>query len=129
MNFGQRVAYQWGEEIGTGMNVLQDVRYALRMLRKNFGYTLVAVVALALGIGANSTVFVTINAMLLRPMPFRDLDRVVAVWTTIPSRHARRVSVSPADFREWREQNTAFERLAAGHGWDANLTGNGTPER
>src|ERR1041384_5766557 len=99
------------------------------MLRKNFGYTRVAVFALALGIGANSTVCVTINAMLLRPMPFRDLDRVVAVWTTIPSRHARRVSVSPADFREWREQNTAFERLAAGHGWDANLTGNGTPER
>jgi putative ABC transport system permease protein len=99
------------------------------MLRKNSGYSLVAVIALALGIGANSTVFVTVNAMLLRPMPFRDLDRVVAVWTTVPARHVRRSSVSPADYREWREQNTVFTHLAAGHAWDANLTGNGLPER
>lgn len=111
------------------MNFLQDVRYALRMLRKHPGYSLVAVIALALGIGANSTVFVTVNAMLLRPMPFRDLDRVVAVWTTVPARHVRRSSVSPADFREWREQNTVFTQLATGHGWDANLTGTGLPER
>lgn len=111
------------------MNVLQDVRYALRMLRKNHGYTLVAVIALALGIGANSTIFITVNAMLLRPLPFHDLDRVVSVWGTMPALNERRISVSPADFREWREQNNAFEGLAAGHGWDANLTGSGLPER
>lgn len=110
-------------------NLLQDCRYAVRTLRKSPGFTLVALLALALGIGATSTVFITVNAMLLRPFPFRDLNRIVAVWTTIPARQARRVSVAPADFRDWHEQNTAFDGLAAGHGWDANLTGSGLPER
>lgn len=99
------------------------------MMRKNPGYALVAILALAIGIGANSTVFVTVNAMLLRPLPFRDLDRVVAVWTTVPAQHEDHVSVTPADFHSWREQATAFDGIAAGHGWNANLTGKGLPER
>ena len=110
-------------------NLLQDIRYALRTLRKNPGYSLVAILALALGIGANSHVFVTVNAMLLRPFPFRDLDRVVAIWTTVPAQHASRVSVTPYDFRQWRAQASDFENIAASHGWDANLTGAGLPER
>jgi putative ABC transport system permease protein len=110
-------------------NLLHDIRYALRTLRKSPAFVLVAVVALALGIGANSTIFITVNAMLLRPIAVRDLDRVVAVWGTLPSQHARRLSASPADFRDWGEQNEVFERIAAGHGWDANLTGSGLPER
>ena len=107
----------------------QDVRHAFRMMRKNPGYTLVAILALAIGIGANSAEFVGVNAMLLRPLPFKNLDKVVAVWTTMAATHDDRVSVTPADFRAWHEQATAFEGLAAGHGWDANLTGNGLPER
>jgi putative ABC transport system permease protein len=110
-------------------DLFQDLRYAVRTLRKNLAFTLVALLALALGIGANSTIFITVNAMLLRPLPFHDLGRVTAVWGTAPRQHEDRLSVSPADFRDWSEQSTSFEALAAGHGWDANLTGDGLPER
>ncbi|MGH9521128.1 MAG: ABC transporter permease [Terriglobales bacterium] len=107
----------------------QDVRYALRSLRKSPGYALVAILALAIGIGSNATIFVTVNAMLLRPLPFRDLDRIVFAWTTVPARGASRVSMTPANFAALRKQTTDFDALAARHGWDANLTGNGLPER
>lgn len=99
------------------------------MLRKNPGYALVAILALAIGIGANATIFVTVNAMLLRPLAFRDLNRIVFAWTTMPARGDFRVSMTPADFHAFRDQNSDFEALAAKHGWDANLTGNGLPER
>jgi putative ABC transport system permease protein len=108
---------------------LQDIRYALRTLRKNPGYALVAILALAVGIGANSTMFVSVNAMLLRPLPFRQLDRIVAIWTTVPARSEYHDSMTPADFRAFRDQSSAFEAVAAGHGWNANLTGSGLPER
>src|SRR5512146_3206502 len=109
-------------------DLFQDVRYAIRTLRHNLGFTLVAVLALALGIGAKSTIFITVNAMLLRPLPFPDLDRVVAVWGTAPAQHEERLSATPGDFHDWSEQSRSLD-LAAGHGWDANLTGNGLPER
>ena len=109
--------------------VLQDIRFGLRTLGQNPGLTGVAVLALALGIGANTVIFSSINAMLLRPFAFKDLDRAVAIWETVPKQDVNHMSASPADFRDWTEQSTGFEHLAASHGWDVNLTGSGLSER
>jgi putative ABC transport system permease protein len=108
---------------------LQDLRFGFRALAKNPALTAVAVLALALGIGANTVIFSSINAMLLRPFAFKDLDRAVDVWETIPKQDVNRMSAAPANFRDWAEQNTVFEFLAAVHGWDVNLTGSGLSER
>jgi putative ABC transport system permease protein len=107
----------------------QDVRYAARQLRKNIGFTAVAVITLALGIGSNTAIFSNVNALLLRPFGMPDLDRVVAIWETAPKQDATREKAAPANFRDWSEQSKSFENLAAVHGWDANLTGVGLAER
>jgi putative ABC transport system permease protein len=109
--------------------LLQDLRYGLRMLAKNPALTAAAVLAMALGIGANTVMFSSVNAVLLRPFAFQHLDRAVVVWETIPKQGADRISAAPANFREWREQNKTVDLLAAGHGWDVNLTGAGIAER
>jgi predicted permease len=109
--------------------LLQDVRYGLRMLAKSPGFTAIAVLTLALGIGANSTIFSSVNAMLLRPFAIQDLDRTVLIWETIPKQDFDHMGVAPANFRDWSEQAKGFELLAAGHNWDVNLTGTGIAER
>ena len=105
--------------------LIQDVKYGLRMLAKNPGYTGVAVLTLALGIGANTAIFSSINAMLLRPFSFQDLSRVVSVWETAPAQGLQHASAAPANFRDWTEQSRTLELLTAIHGWDSNLTGEG----
>jgi putative ABC transport system permease protein len=109
--------------------LFQDFVYGLRMLRKNPGVTVLAVIALALGIGANTAIFSNLNALVLRPFALPDLDRVVAVWETVPKQNATSVKAAPANFRDWMEQSASFDHLAAVHGWDANLTGDGVAER
>ncbi len=109
--------------------LLQDLRYGFRMLAKSPGVTAVAVLALALGIGSNTSIFTSVNALLLHPFPFEHLDRLVAVWETAPQQNEDHLSAAPANFRDWREQSHSFQELAAGHGWEVNLTGTGTPER
>ena len=108
--------------------LLQDVRYGLRMLRKAPGFTAVAVITLALGIGANTVTFSSVNAMLLRPFIFPHLDRVVAIWETAPKQSVQ-ANAAAGNFRDWQQQNHCFEYLAASHGWNANMTGVGAPER
>ncbi len=110
-------------------SLLQDLRYAIRMLRKSPGFTAVAVATLALGIGANTSMFSTVNAMLLHPFPFPHLDRIVAVWETVPKQNEQRLVVAPANFLDWDTQNKSFDQLAAMHGWNVNLTGSGVAER
>ena len=107
----------------------QDLKYGLRMLAKSPGFTAVAIVALALGIGANTVMFSSINAMLLRPFAFRDLDRAVDVWETVPSQNRQHLPAAPANFRDWEEQTKGIELLAAIRGWDVNLTGKDLAER
>src|SRR5271157_1577009 len=109
--------------------LIQDLIFGLRMLAKSPGITLVAVVALALGIGANTSIFTTVNAMLLHPFPFEHFERLVAVWETAPQQNEDHIAPAPANFRDWREQSHSFQELAAGHGWEVNLTGTGAAER
>jgi putative ABC transport system permease protein len=102
-------------------SLFQDVRYGWRMLLKKPGFTIVATLALALGIGANSAIFSIINATLLKPLPFDELDRIITVWEKAPGQGGERNSVSVANYLDWREQSNSFENLAIYMWWSANL--------
>jgi len=106
----------------------QDLRYGARMLMKNPGFTLVAVITLALGIGANTAIFSVVNRVLLFRLPYKDAGRLVMVWGSNPQQGADIDLVSPADLADWRTQNTMFEDLAATSDAQFNLTGMGEPE-
>src|SRR5262245_22685803 len=93
--------------------LIQDVRYALRTLARNPAFTAIAVIALALGIGANTAIFSVVNSILLRPLPFKAPDRLVMIWEKNIPRSRDRNVVSPANFLDWREQNKSFEQVAA----------------
>ncbi|MDQ3803874.1 MAG: ABC transporter permease [Acidobacteriota bacterium] len=107
----------------------QDLRYGLRTLLKNPGFTAVAVIALALGIGANSAIFSVVNAVLLRPLPYRDPDRLVMVWEENTKAGYPRDTPAAANYIDWRDQNQVFEGMAAIADVSFNLTGAGEPER
>ena len=106
---------------------LQDVRYGARVLAKHKAFTAVAVLTLALGIGANTAIFSVVNELLLRPMPYRDAERVVMLWEVTPGGR-RQNTTSRANFRAWREQGQSFESVAAFSDQRLNLTGAGEPE-
>ena len=114
---------------GTNMNPLHDLRFALRGWKKSPVTTAVLILALALGIGVNASSFVTVNAIILHPLPYPKLDRIVTVWEAPTGQSADREPVAPANFFDLREQSRSFEALAAYRPWDANLTGAGDPER
>jgi len=106
----------------------QDVRFALRMLRKNPVFTAVVVLTLTLGIGVNTAIFSVVNAVLLRPLPFRDPDRLVTLWQTNIAHNAELDAVSPANFLDWRDDSTAFDGMVAMNYWSFDYTGKGEPE-
>jgi len=106
--------------------LLQDLRYALRQLSKNPGFTAVAVLTLALGIGANSAIFSVVYAVLLRPLPFHDPGRLVVVKTTEPGR-LDDIGVSYPVFLDWRSQNHVFEGLSVFRTDSSTLTGRAEP--
>ena len=108
-------------------NVLRDVRYAVRQLIATPGFTIVAVLTLALGIGATSAIFSVVNGVLLRPLPYQDPDRLVRVHEIVPQ--YGRFSVAPATFLDWRQQNGSFARIAAYTGGSATFVQNDNPER
>ena len=92
-------------------NLFKDIRYAVRSLVRHPGFTVIAVITLALGIGANTAIFSVVNAVLLRPLPFADPDRIIWVWDTQPQLPTAPASV--ADFLDWKDQNRSFEQMAA----------------
>ena len=89
----------------------QDLRYGVRMLLKKPGFTLIAIFTLALGIGANTTIFSVINAVLLRPLPYDQPDRVVMLWESDPRRNIEQEMVSPLNYKQWLEQSRSFENI------------------
>src|SRR5262249_6628593 len=112
------------------MNTLfQDLRYGARILLKQPAVTLVAVVTLALGSGANTAIFRLVNGILLRPLPFREPDRVVRLLEASPKLGLATWGVSQADFAAYRDQNRSFESVALYNSSAVNLTGDGEPER
>jgi putative ABC transport system permease protein len=109
--------------------IWQDLKYAARILRKNPGFSAIAIVALALGIGANTAIFSVADAFLLKPLPFHDLDRLAMVLELRPNQTQDTNSAAPATYFDWQAKSQSFEKMAA-YSWDEmNLTGEGVPEK
>ncbi len=110
----------------------QDLRFGARMLLRKPGFTLIAIITLALGIGANSAIFSVVNSVLLRELPYREPQRLVMVWSDRPLQQAqtgwREFPFAAADFRDLRDQNQSFEQMAAFGAQPLNITGSGEPE-
>src|SRR6202022_1526909 len=107
--------------------LFKNIRYATRSLLKRPGFTAIAVITLALGIGANTAIFSVVNAVVLRPLPYAKPDRLVTGWGAIAGNDRR--SVAPGNYLDWREQNSTFQDMAATFYGNFNLTGDGEPER
>ena len=120
----QRV-WRWADDL------LQDLRFGCRLLGKSPGFTFVAVLTLALGIGANSAIFSVVNAVLLHPLPYTDFSRLVMVWERVrlPYYENDLNDPAPGNFADWRRQNSVFEDMAAIQDRSFNLTGAGEPLR
>ncbi len=114
---------RWLEELW------QDLRYGARMLLKHPGFTLIAVLTLALGIGANTAIFTVVNALLLRPLPYPEAERLAIVATTMRRERVEVRSTSYPDFVSWRDQNTVFEQIAARNATSFSLLSGNEPER
>ena len=102
---------------------VQDVRYGVRLLQRNLAFTILAVVALALGIGASSVMFSAVDSILLRPLPYRDSDRLVVILN-----HGRG-PIAPANYVDWKAQSKSFESMGAAEDWTPDLTGVDRPSR
>jgi putative ABC transport system permease protein len=109
--------------------LIKDIRYGVRGLLKRPGFTAIALITLALGIGANTAIFSVVNAVLLRPLPFRDPDQLVIVWEDATFAGFPRNTPAPANYVDWKTQNQSFVDMAASHETSFNLTGDGEPER
>src|SRR5690349_14212023 len=107
--------------------MIKDIRYGVRMLTKNPGVSIIAILTLALGIGANTAIFSVVSAVLLQPLPYQNPDRLVSLWENVPE-HGR-WRVAPATYFDWKKQNTVFEDVVAFGGSTATLTGDGDPEQ
>ena len=108
---------------------LNDIRYAFRNLIKRPAFTLIAVLTLGIGIGANTAIFSSIYALLLKPLAFPELDRVVAIWDKNPSRGVEHNEVAMANYLDWQAQTQSFEQLALYSWFNASITGLSQPER
>jgi putative ABC transport system permease protein len=108
---------------------VQDVRYALRMLRKSPGFAAVAIITLALGIGANTAIFSVVDAVLLRPLPFKDPSRLVMIWEGFPSLGFPKTGASVPDLMMYERAQKSFEYIGAFQNKDFDLSGGGEPER
>src|ERR1700689_921125 len=109
-------------------NLLQDIRYALRGLAKARGFTAVALLSLAIGISANTAIFSIVNALLLRPLPYKDASRLVILWNRSPGLGITEDWFSPAQYFDIKTEHHGFEDVAIAIGGNENLTGDGAPE-
>ena len=109
--------------------LLQGLRYASRILRKHPGFALTAIITLALGIGANTTIFSVVNAVVMEPLPYKEPDRLIRIWESNSAQGRTESSVSVPNFQDWQSQQSVFEQLAASELTTFNLTGSGEPQR
>jgi len=111
-------------------NFMQDIRYGIRTLAKNPGFTVVAVLTLALGIGANTAIFSVVQNVLLRPLPYTQPENLVEIWNTYPPQ-VPRAGLSPGDYADWRQQAKSFSEMGAyaDVSYGFNLTGEGQARR
>jgi putative ABC transport system permease protein len=122
-----REVWQWT----TIESIVSDIRFTLRALFKSPGFTLMAILIMALGIGANSAIFSVVHAVLLQPLPYQDPDRLVQIWHVPPQSSfpgMTRFAVSAANFLDWQKQNTVFSDMALASGAGFEVTGQGKPE-
>jgi putative ABC transport system permease protein len=110
-------------------SLLQDIRYGVRVLLKNRSFTAVAVFALALGIGANSAIFSVVNSVVLRPLPYKDSERLVTIYSSLLQPGLEKIVVSAPELADFREQNNSFDEVAAYDFQGVNVTGGDEPER
>ena len=108
--------------------LLQDTRLGLRRLRKSPGFTVIAILTLALGIGASTSIFSVVNAVLLAHLPYKNPSRLSMIWGTNASRGVDKSPVSPGDYFEWKQKNTVFQDIAASRDDQVTLTGVGNPQ-
>ena len=110
-------------------NLWRDIRYAARVLLKSPGFTAAAVLVTALGIGANTAIFSVFNAVLLRPLPYRDPDALVMVWGNFRRLNMTKIGASAPEFVDLKERNGVFAEVAAFQHMPFNLTGGDEPQR
>src|SRR5664279_1310251 len=118
----RRLSLSWSRPQFSRYRMFQDLRYALRQLRKSPVFTVVAVLAIAIGIGANTAIFSVVNAVLLLPLPYDDPDRLVTIL------HEYDHPVAPGNVLDWRAQNRVFEDIGVAESWTANLSSTGQAE-
>jgi putative ABC transport system permease protein len=109
--------------------LLKDIRYGIRGLLKRPGFTVIALITLALGIGANTAIFSVVNAVLLRPLPYQKPEELVIVWEDATIVGFPQNTPAPANYVDWKNQNQSFADMAASYETSFNLTGDGEPER
>jgi putative ABC transport system permease protein len=120
----------WGDGVAALIDTLrQDCRFTVNALRRDVGFTVVVILTLAIGIGANTAVFSVVHSLLLRPLPYPDPDRLTMIWTTIPGRGVDEVTSAYGNVRDWRAQTRAFEGLATFDPTSRTLTGGEWPEQ
>lgn len=119
----------WLQQLRWEDEMIQDLRYGIRMLVKNPGFTIAAVLSLAIGIGANSAIFSVVNGVVLRPLAFHEPERLVRLWHDKPQASAHEIPVSPDDVVQWRRQARSFEGIAAYAQTAFVFTGESEPEQ
>src|SRR5882762_1888959 len=107
----------------------KDLRYGINSLRKHQGFSLIVIVVLALGIGANTAVFSIVNSVLLRPLPYRDSDRLVMIWGNFQKLNIERLTAKAAEFENYRAQNQTFDQVAAYASQSFSLSGSDQAEQ
>jgi putative ABC transport system permease protein len=119
----------WLQQLRWEDEMFQDLRFGFRMLLKDPGFNLIAILTLALGIGANTAIFSVVNAVLLRPLPYPQADRMVLLWGNFMKLDITQLGAKAAEYVDYRDQTQSFDQVAAFHTADLNLTGSGDPLR